>query len=108
MTVDGWVAGRGRDVHGPWNAMERLTYAVAIGHRNHRVEKLMRFRTPAVAVAFAIVAATAGGSTAFAAPASATTGPTVTVQDGVAVITGTAARDRITMRTDANELVVDF
>jgi hypothetical protein len=54
------------------------------------------------------VAVAAGGSTAFAAPANTATGPTVTVQGGVAIVTGTAVRDRLTMRTDANELIVDF
>jgi hypothetical protein len=44
----------------------------------------------------------------FAAPAGATTGPTATVANGVVTVTGTAARDVISVTIDTNRLTVDF
>jgi hypothetical protein len=56
----------------------------------------------------AAVAVLAGGLVASATPANAATGPTIVVKQGVVTITGTAALDVISLRTNATELVVDF
>jgi hypothetical protein len=55
----------------------------------------------------AVTATTVGGLAA-AAPAGAATGPTATLNGGVVTITGTAARDVISIAMDTNTLVVDF
>jgi hypothetical protein len=64
----------------------------------------MRFRT----IAVGITLATATTQAAFATSATAADAPTVTVERGVVVVTGTAVRDVIIVSMDATGLVVDF
>jgi hypothetical protein len=56
----------------------------------------------------AAVALTAIGIGTLATPAAADTGPTVALQNGTVLVTGTAARDEIDITMDANQLLVDF
>lgn len=68
-----------------------------------RGKKLRRFGG-----SVALMATATGGIGIFAAPAGATTGPTATVQQGVVTVTGTDARDVISVTIDNNRLAVDF
>jgi uncharacterized protein YggE len=56
----------------------------------------------------ALTALAAGGIGALTAPAGAATGPAATLRRRTVTVTGTAARDVITMTLDADQLTVDF
>src|SRR5436190_4062236 len=49
-----------------------------------------------------------GGLSAFAAPAGAAAGPTASLRQGIATVTGTPARDVIAITVDPDQLAVDF
>jgi hypothetical protein len=56
----------------------------------------------------AVLATAASGLSALATPASATTGPTASLTQGIATVTGTPARDVIAVTADPDQLAVDF
>lgn len=68
----------------------------------HRGSNLKRW-----AGAVALIGFVGGSIGAFAAPAQAAAGPTVSLQRGTVIITGTAARDVIRVTMNADRLLVD-
>jgi len=56
----------------------------------------------------AVLATAASGLSALATPASAATGPTASLRQGIATVIGTPARDVIDITVDPDQLAVDF
>jgi hypothetical protein len=67
-----------------------------------------RWNVRRLAETVAVAATTAGAFVEFATPAAAATGPTATLNNGTVTVTGTSARDLISITMDASHLAVDF
>src|SRR3954466_15005668 len=61
-----------------------------------------------LAATSAVMATAVGASSALATPAGAATAPTATLKQGTVTVTGTAVRDVLDVKLDADRLAVDF